>query len=144
MIRSCDWEGMSKTSIGHLEDQIEQLVREHIAASRRAASAAVERAFAGARATSPIAARVPRTRRAAGRRRASEEVSALGERLYEAVVANPGALMTVLAPLVGATARELHRPATLLRRAGRVRSVGERQETRYFPMVSKKAMESRS
>ncbi len=61
----------------------------------------------------------------------------LSERLYEAVCANPGALMSVLAAQVGATARALHRPAMVLKRAGRVRSVGQRQLTRYFPMAAK-------
>jgi len=39
----------------------------------------------------------------------------------------------VIAPTVGATPRELRRPSLLLRRAGRVRSVGQRHATRYFP-----------
>lgn len=63
----------------------------------------------------------------------------LTERLYGAIVANPGATMTVLAAHVGASARELNRSATLLRRAGRVRSAGQRQTTRYFPTASKAA-----
>ena len=42
--------------------------------------------------------------------------------------------MAVIAPAAGATARELNRPATSLRQQGRVRSVGQRQYTRYFPM----------
>jgi len=42
--------------------------------------------------------------------------------------------MAVIAPVVGETARALNRPATTLRRQGRVRSVGRRQYTRYFPM----------
>jgi hypothetical protein len=58
----------------------------------------------------------------------------LEERLYRAVCAHPGETMAVLAQAVGATARELNRPATLLRRDGRVRSVGQRSSTRYFPM----------
>jgi ribosomal protein L36 len=47
----------------------------------------------------------------------------------------PGETMTVLGPQVGASARELHRPMQLLKRAGRVRSVGTRHSTRYFPMA---------
>ena len=66
-------------------------------------------------------------------------MSALSERLYAAICAHPGAAMCVLAAEVGATARELNRPATQLRRAGRVRSVGQRQSTRYFPMATKPA-----
>jgi hypothetical protein len=42
--------------------------------------------------------------------------------------------MAVIAPAVGVTGRELNLPATRLRRKGRVRSVGQRQHTRYFPM----------
>jgi len=42
--------------------------------------------------------------------------------------------MTVLAAAVGATARELHRPVTLLKRSGRIRSVGNRSGARYFPL----------
>jgi hypothetical protein len=61
----------------------------------------------------------------------------LAEKLYEAVRANPGETMTVLMAKVGGTARALNRPMTVLKRAGRVRSVGERHHTRYYPMVSK-------
>jgi hypothetical protein len=43
--------------------------------------------------------------------------------------------MIVLAPVVGSTARELNRPVSLLKRAGRIRSVGTRHATRYLPMA---------
>jgi len=66
-------------------------------------------------------------------------MSALGERLYGAIVAHPGAAMNTLAAELGATPRQLNRPATTLRRQGRVRSVGQRQATRYFPMTAKAA-----
>jgi hypothetical protein len=45
--------------------------------------------------------------------------------------------MGVLAAQVGATPQELSLPAALLRRAGRVRTAGQKQNTRYFPMVTK-------
>ena len=67
-------------------------------------------------------------------RRSREELAALEERLYEAIRRHPGETMAVIAPAVGATAGELNRPATSLRGKGRVRSVGQRQYTRYFPM----------
>lgn len=47
--------------------------------------------------------------------------------------------MTTLAAAVGASARELSRPVQLLKRSGRIRSVGQRQATRYFPIASKRA-----
>lgn len=118
-----------------LSAQIEQLVREHIEASRRAAAAAVVRAFSSATATSPRSEAARATTRAGRHRRASAEVAALGERLYVAVCAQPGVTMSVLGPELGKSPRELHLPMTALRRAGRVRSVGQRQETRYYPSV---------
>lgn len=127
------------TSTQTLEQQItsavERLVREHLAAVEAAASAAVREGFR--RATRPSeqreAARSSR-RRSPARRRPREEMAALEERLYQAVCAHPGETMAVLAQAVGSTARELNRPATVLRRDGRVRSVGQRQWTRYYPM----------
>ena len=70
-----------------------------------------------------------------GRRRASDEIRALSERFYEALCRTPGETMTVLAPMVGSTARELNRPVFLLKGAGRIRSVGTKHATRYFPMA---------
>ena len=73
------------------------------------------------------------------RRRAPEELAELAERLFQAVSAKPGATMSTLASIVGATPKALGRPAALLKRTGRVRSAGQRQTTRYFPMTSKSA-----
>ena len=122
---------MTTNSTHELQVQIERLVREHLAAERRAAAAAVERAFAGAGAPSKV---VP-ARAAARARRAATEVSALAERLYEAVRARPGETMNVIAASVGQTPRALHRPMLHLKRQGRVRSAGQRHGTRYFPMM---------
>ncbi|SRR5258708_6842456 len=117
-----------------LGERIERLVQEHMAASRKAAREAVERAFAtAAKAPARATASAPRQ---ASPPRPSADIAALGERLYRAVCAKPGETMAVLAPMAGASARELHRPMTLLRRAGRVRAVGTRHTTRYFPMAN--------
>ena len=133
MIASWDSEPMTN-SIDQLEREIERLVREHVTACHHAASAALERAF-GTTATG----RRPRaqsSRRSPECRRTPTEIAALGEQLYEAICADPGETMTVLAPRVGVRPRELHRPMTVLRRAGRIRSVGQRHQARYFPMAS--------
>ena len=82
---------MTTNSTHELQVQIERLVREHLAAQHVAAAAAVERAFAGAGAASKVAS----ARRPAGTRRAVTEVSALADRLYEAVRAHPGEPMNV-------------------------------------------------
>lgn len=118
-----------------LSEQIEQLVRAHIEATRRAAAEAVERALSAVP-TAPRAKPTHKPSQAVGRRRTPSELSSLGERLYEAVCAQPGETMMVLSPALGETPRELHRPMRALKRAGRVRSVGQRHQTRYYPTVS--------
>lgn len=133
---------MTTKSIEHLQNQIEQLVREHLVAQRAAATEAVARAFASAAPATRMTRTTRTTRttpRTQGRRRPPVEVAGLAEELYAAVRANPGEPMVVIAAHVGQTARALNRPMQLLKRAGRVRSAGERGLTRYFPMTSSKA-----
>jgi CRP-like cAMP-binding protein len=121
-----------------LSEQIEQLVRDHIEATRREASEAVARAFSSMRAT-PRASAASKVSRTTGRRRGAAALSALGERLYEALRALPGETMAVLAPKLGCSPRELQRPMAGLKRTGRVRSVGQRHQTRYYPTVARSA-----
>jgi hypothetical protein len=121
-----------------LARRIEEMVAEHIASTRKAAQIAVERAFAsaGTQARPPTsAARAVRTR-ASGKRRASTELEKLSEQFMGAVTRKPGETMTVLAADVGASARELHRAVSRLKQAGRVRTIGERSQTRYFPLAA--------
>jgi hypothetical protein len=142
VIGAWDWWLMTSPNTEKLEHEIERLVREHMAAWELAASAAVRRAFASAqisRAKQSVDAkestRPKKVKRAAPQRRRPEEVAKLGERLYEVLCVKPGEGMQVLSADVGATARELARPMALLKKTGRVRSVGQRQFTRYFPMT---------
>jgi hypothetical protein len=115
-----------------LGQRIERLVQEQIEAIHRSAREALERAFAPRPQTPEKTLRVSRAPRV-GKRRAPAEVSAVGERLYQEVCAKPGEAMAVLARELGASVRELHRPMALLKQAGRVKSVGQRSNTRYFP-----------
>ncbi|MEO7735998.1 MAG: winged helix-turn-helix domain-containing protein [Kofleriaceae bacterium] len=129
--------GMSHPSLS-LSERIEELVREHLEATRRAAVAAVERAFASTPSTLRTRRDTPRTTsRASAGRRSPADLSALAERLHEAVCAHPGETMSVLAATLGARSRELERPVKALRRMGRVRSVGQRHLTRYYPTVAR-------
>jgi hypothetical protein len=123
------------TSNEELGERIERLVQEHIATTRRAAQEAVERAF-GSATHAPARARREVRASAVGKRRTPVEMAALAEQILHAVCANPGETIAVIAAQVGASARELHRPMSLLRREGRVRSVGARSSTRYFPMTN--------
>lgn len=122
------------TNTNALAERIERLVQEHISETHMAARAAVDRAMASAQEAEVGSISQQRSRRA-GRRRAPQELEAISERLYEAVCAKPGETMAVLAPMVGGSARELHRPMTRLKRAGRVRVVGRRSSARYFPLA---------
>ena len=115
-----------------LQGRVEQLVREHLAAQRKAAMAAVERAFTAAAAPS----RPNSSSRGGWRRRPPTEMAALAERVYEAVRAKPGETMTTIAAHVGQTPLALSRPMAFLKKSGRVRSAGQRHLTRYFPMAS--------
>ena len=116
-----------------IESAVEQLVREHLAACEAAAAVAVRDAFGRVSKVSSKSSR-RKSARAPAPRRSREELAALEDRLYEAIRRHPGETMAVIGPAVGATARALNRPATTLRQQGRVRSVGQRQYTRYFPM----------
>jgi len=129
---------MKTTDIERLEQQIEQLIREHLVECARRARLAVERGFA-ATAKPTARRRVEGARRTVGKRRSVEEIDDLAERLVAAVCAKPGASMVVLAAAVGATVRELDRPAQRLKKAGRIRTVGERNMTRYFPLPARKS-----
>jgi len=125
---------------GDLAQGIEHLVWDYISTIRSAAQGAVERAVAasvGSAAASSAKKRGPSATPSSrqGTRRPSEEIGALSERLYEALCGSPGEKMGVLGPMVGATARDLNRPMLLLKRAGRIRSVGTKHATRYFPMA---------
>lgn len=124
-------------SFQDLSKQIEQVVHDHITASHKAACAALGRAFA----TSVSAPAKPRRSSDPGpgersQRRVPAEMAALSERLCQAVCSKPGESMAVLAADVGATPRELNRPMLHLKHAGKIRSVGQRHLTRYFPLAS--------
>jgi len=132
---------MKRTNSEDLESAIARLVQEHVALLHQAAAAAVDRAFS-TRAPGPRVRGAAPERRAPGRRRGPDEVAGLAERLYAAVCANPGAAMSTLATQVGEPPRALNRPAMQLKRGGRLRTVGQRQGTRYFPMTGKSGARS--
>jgi hypothetical protein len=129
--------------------RIEQMLEEHAAACRVAVLAAVERAFPTTVPSTPKP--TGRSRRPAKKarksgsaprlvrslaRRTPTEMAAVVERLYQAVCSKPGESKAVLAAEMRIPARELDRPMELLRRDGKVRSVGRRHLTRYFPLVA--------
>lgn len=117
----------------NLSQQIEALVHAHLAQIHAETSAAVDRAFASVRPATrnPTAAR---GNRAPDKRRDPAVLADLTERLHAEIMGDPGALMTVYAKRLGSTVRKLSRPMAALKRARRLRTVGARNNTRYFPL----------
>jgi hypothetical protein len=136
LIAACDVEIMTSPD---LSKQIEDLVRQHIDALRASAAVAVARAFAAV--PPPLSARAStqtrhvRPRKEAARRRGPEELVALAERFYTVLCQRPGETMTTLAPQVGEAPRVLQVAVGRLRRDGRVRVIGKKQQMRYYPMA---------
>ena len=124
-----------------LAGAIESLIGSYVAGVRKAAQQAVERALVRSAAGRPrrggktISAKAP----TGTSRRTAAELAGVCDALYEAVRAHPGASMVALAEKMGVEARSLQRPMTALRSTGRVRTVGQRHSTRYYPAVVRAA-----
>jgi hypothetical protein len=122
-----------------LTSEVEKVVARYLVELRRAVAEAVERALGSvplrSSETQPAA---PKRARGSSVRRSSAEIGQLGERLYELVRARPGGAMAEFAAELDVPVRGLQRPMSTLLRSGRVRSVGQRTQTRYFPLVTGK------
>ncbi len=124
-----------------LTNQIERVVQGYLMEVQRAAQEAVARAFAEVGAV-PSAApgrrrRAPaKSSKSAPRRcRSAAEIAKLQEELEAAVRQHPGTSLSTLAAELKLPMRKLETPMKHLKRAGRVRAVGERHRRRYFPAV---------
>lgn len=121
-----------------LAGAIESLIGSYMAGVRQAAQEAVERALvrsaSGGRPTRTGNRKAPRPPTTTSRRTAAELAEAC-DALFEVVRAHPGASIVSLAEKIGTEARTLRLPMATLRSTGRVRSVGQRHLTRYYPAV---------
>lgn len=121
-----------------LAGAIETLVASYLDEVRRVAQQALVRSFcpqpAGAAKVRADGVR-PVQQRKQAERRSPEQLAMLADKLHQLVCARPGESMAALAVAMQETAVTLHLPMTKLRAEGRVRSVGERHLTRYFPAV---------
>ena len=125
-----------------LANAIESLVASYIDEVRQVAQQALERSLCRAvQARRPAKSTVHRTLapRSATKRRTAAELDETCEKLCALVRARPGESIVALAEDMGALAGTLQRPMAKLRAEGRVRSVGERHLTRYFPAVVRPA-----
>lgn len=122
-----------------LAGAIEMLIGSYMNEVRGAAQLAVERAFDRA-ANGRQSRRRPSASGAIktdGRRRTAAELDQTCHALCEAVRTHPGSSMAALAEKLGGDAKSLQRPMAKLKLAGRVRSVGKRRLTRYYPAVNR-------
>jgi hypothetical protein len=122
-----------------LEAEMAKAVSLIISASHAAATDAVDEAFGLTQQrrqtkTKPGSNRSALERAPATPRRSAAEIKSLEENLLQTVSATPGESMNVLAPRVGATPSQLQVPIARLKNGGRIKTVGERQFTRYFPI----------
>ena len=125
------------TNEQRLQQQIESAFREYMQAGRMLAMTALERALATtssapAKQAKPPVARIGDASRA-GKRRTASELAALSEQLYEVIASHPGEGMVALSARIGVSGPQLQRAVARLRGAERIRTVGVRQQTRYFP-----------
>jgi hypothetical protein len=129
-----------------LEQRIDDLVRGVLASAREVALAAVAEAFArneaqlvdgsarrdrGAK-TQDGQGRAPRRRRPSAKR-SPEELATLGEKLCAEICRKPGETMTFYAAKLSSTPVKLGVPARRLVEEGRVRSIGDRNQRKYYP-----------
>ena len=129
---------MATTHSSDLNQKIEALVLEHVAALRAEALATLERTFQQLAGEPAGRERQPATRKTApktGRRRTAAELTELADRLHEVICQKPGETMAVLAAELGLKPQELARTARHLKESGRIRSIGHRNQMRYFPLV---------
>ena len=119
------------TSLAGLEKEVRRLVREHMASYEQSVKQAVERGL-GLRSPSRNRGRSAKSRTP----EAAAALAAQAEKLYEKVCLLPGSPMALLAVELNRSSSDLYRPMQGLKKAGRVRSAGERQFTRYFPMAT--------
>jgi hypothetical protein len=125
-----------------LANAIESLVASYVDEVRQAAQQALERALsraaAGRRSTKGSGDR-PAARSLTTKRRTAAQLNEACEQLCALVRARPGESIAALAAEMGTSPGALQCPMAKLRAEGRVRSVGERHLTRYFPAVVRTA-----
>lgn len=135
---------MTTIDITTLEASVEALIRQQVVAYEARLREALGRKLAsvgGALSRRKAARSTPRPKRCTSPapRRPPEELLALAERFFSAVEATPGETMVTLAAGLGLRAQELERPVLGLKREGRVRTIGERNRTRYYPVTPRSA-----
>jgi hypothetical protein len=127
-------------TLDELTTQVEALVAGYVDEVRRCTQQAVERGLSAS--SSPASKRgkpSEKSKRTYGKRRPLAELNELSEALCALIHERPGEAMVTFAAELGVSVRALHRPMKMLQRDNRIRSVGQRHLTRYFPAINGKA-----
>ena len=127
----------------NLAHAIECLVAAYVDEGLRTAQLAIARSLAPG-ASRSATTKVPSATKAKKRkppsaRRSAEELAQLEEKLYELVCGSPGASMREFGDVIKVSVRDLNLPMAKLKSSGKVRSVGERTRTRYYPAVGQRS-----
>lgn len=120
-----------------LGNEIASAVEQIVAASHAAATKAIDQAFhrrceENSSRTNNGASKANAARGQAPRR-TPEQLQGLMDSVYQMLCGTPGQTMAALAEQVGSIPVKLQVPMARLKAEGLVRSVGQRQSTRYFP-----------
>lgn len=116
-----------------LNDIIDSAVEQMKTVCHSALVAGADRGF-GARSPTRRSTTPPRAApRAMAPRRSPEQISELAERFLEAVQAEPGQTMSALAPKLDLPPMQLQVPVAYLKKAGKLKTAGQRNFKRYFP-----------
>ena len=124
----------SATDLGR---QVEALFLSYVDAGRREVEAAMARMQDGASKPARKGAAASSKRSASTPRRSRESMAELVERIVAVVQKQPGCSMQDIARDLATTSQCLNAPMAIVRKSGRVRSVGARSQMRYFPAISR-------
>jgi hypothetical protein len=124
-----------KANEGNFGEEVKKAIGIILSATHEVAVAAIAQAFNVSEAIQPTAERSrTSSKKAVSPRILPEETRKLSEKFYQAVCADPGQTMMVLAPRLETIRDKLVKPVAHLKREGKIKTTGERHLTRYFPL----------
>jgi len=125
-----------------IENRIDKMVADVLVLVRSAAIDAVNNALNNSEAKPPVNQVRGKKRRESAKnkkkstRRTTEEIQNIADDLYKQIEDNPGEQIIFYKEKMGLSTKELDSPMRILKREERVKSTGERNEMRYFPMAN--------
>lgn len=116
-----------------LNDIIESAVEEMKTVCHAVLVAGADRGFGASAATRRATTSSRSGSRTLTPRRTPEQITELAQCFLEVVQADPGQTMSALAPKLDVPTTQLQVPVAYLKKAGRLKTAGQRSFKRYFP-----------